>query len=319
MEGIDPELAAAIRGAARQALSAGVTVTLDIEDLCHDMWLWYLERPSVQRRFAETEFPSARQRLFYRSALQLLSGYELKRNTFSGHAAYTAGCVREALAGRSTNKFLRAILPVALEDLGRHNPGYLEALRSRYEDGVVPQDKAGERRLYHAMTSLLGHVNVEYLTANKATGLDQKGWSNLNGSDVLRWTHRANPGARHSQGGYSDPTADVAIGLIRGGDNPIELHDGSTTTYREEVMQEGFDQTVTVTTDGQASPIGMPEGVFDPGFNTQDRADMYRAAVFPDLYPDEKPMQIHNWSAQDREEYCGGQFTPGYRRFSVVR
>ncbi|WP_254368491.1 hypothetical protein [Mycobacteroides abscessus] len=39
---------------------------------------------------------------------------------------------------------------------------------------------------------------------------------------------------------------------------------------------------------------------------------MYRAEIFPELFPHEKPMRIENWSPQDREMYCGGQYTVGY-------
>lgn len=41
---------------------------------------------------------------------------------------------------------------------------------------------------------------------------------------------------------------------------------------------------------------------------TVTRNDMYRAAVFPGLYPEEKPMRVGNWHAEDREMYCGGPY-----------
>lgn len=53
-------------------------------------------------------------------------------------------------------------------------------------------------------------------------------------------------------------------------------------------------------------------GLFDGAFNGSPRSEMYRAQVTPDLFPDEKPMLIDNWPAQDREEYCGGEYTKGY-------
>lgn len=46
--------------------------------------------------------------------------------------------------------------------------------------------------------------------------------------------------------------------------------------------------------------------VFDSSFNGIPRSEMYRAQVTPDIYPNEKPMLIHQWSEQDREMYCGG-------------
>ncbi|WP_236746158.1 hypothetical protein [Mycobacteroides abscessus] len=41
---------------------------------------------------------------------------------------------------------------------------------------------------------------------------------------------------------------------------------------------------------------------------------MYRAEVFPELFPHEKRMRIENWSQQDREMYCGGIYTKGYTK-----
>jgi hypothetical protein len=38
---------------------------------------------------------------------------------------------------------------------------------------------------------------------------------------------------------------------------------------------------------------------------------LYRAQVTPDLFPNEGRMLIENWSAEDREMYCGGVFTKG--------
>jgi hypothetical protein len=34
-------------------------------------------------------------------------------------------------------------------------------------------------------------------------------------------------------------------------------------------------------------------------------ADMYRAWVIPDLYPNERQPRLENWSAEDKEAFCG--------------
>lgn len=52
--------------------------------------------------------------------------------------------------------------------------------------------------------------------------------------------------------------------------------------------------------------------LLDPMFNGMGRSEMYRAELFPDLFPHEKPMLIGNWSWDDLEMYVGGVFTPGY-------
>jgi len=43
----------------------------------------------------------------------------------------------------------------------------------------------------------------------------------------------------------------------------------------------------------------------DPLFNGLARVEMYRAQIIPDLFPNQKRMLIENWSADDREMYCG--------------
>jgi len=46
--------------------------------------------------------------------------------------------------------------------------------------------------------------------------------------------------------------------------------------------------------------------------------ELYRAQVFPELWPHEKEMLIENWSLEDLEMYVGGVFTPGYGRRMVM-
>lgn len=51
---------------------------------------------------------------------------------------------------------------------------------------------------------------------------------------------------------------------------------------------------------------GPAVNLFD---TTITRNDLYRSFVAPELYPEERPARIENWSAQDREMYCGGEYT----------
>ncbi|ABE67373.1 hypothetical protein PBI_CHE12_54 [Mycobacterium phage Che12] len=52
--------------------------------------------------------------------------------------------------------------------------------------------------------------------------------------------------------------------------------------------------------------------LLDPTFNGMPGSEMYRAEVFPELFPHQKPMRLENWSQDDLELYVGGAFTPGY-------
>ena len=54
--------------------------------------------------------------------------------------------------------------------------------------------------------------------------------------------------------------------------------------------------------------------IFDGGFNGATRSEMYRAQVAPELFPNEKPMLVRQWPAEDREAYCGGEYTVGYAK-----
>lgn len=58
----------------------------------------------------------------------------------------------------------------------------------------------------------------------------------------------------------------------------------------------------------------MNPNIFDGSFNGMPGSELYRSLVTPELFPHQKPMLINDWSAQDREEYCGGIYTPGYNQ-----
>ena len=56
------------------------------------------------------------------------------------------------------------------------------------------------------------------------------------------------------------------------------------------------------------------QNIMDGTFNGMGGSEFYRSQVVPELFPHEKPMLVENWSADDREMYCGGEWTPGYLR-----
>jgi hypothetical protein len=49
----------------------------------------------------------------------------------------------------------------------------------------------------------------------------------------------------------------------------------------------------------------MTLNIMDSLFNGMGGSELYRAALFPELFPHQPPMLIHNWSDLDREMYCG--------------
>lgn len=55
----------------------------------------------------------------------------------------------------------------------------------------------------------------------------------------------------------------------------------------------------------QQAEAGIIDSVFAPGFSSSPMADMYRAWVYPEIFPDQRQPVLKNWTAEDLEEYCG--------------
>lgn len=216
------------RAAAKALLEWGWDESQYLDDLTQSLWVWYLERPSVQTQFAQLieddQTPLVRN-LANKAAEQLLSEERYELNLFEDKSLYSSDSVREALRGESTNKYLIGALPVALKSVDEHNPLYAEAIRERYDDDVnYPPGSAGQKRLVRAVKSLTEEVNAMYI-ADDVKGIGSK--------DVMF------PEQRKRKGQHGDPTGDVAMALIDHGDNIIPVVDKtgevtSITTYRRE-------------------------------------------------------------------------------------
>lgn len=170
----------------------------DADDLTNDLWVWYAQRPSTQKMFADMQ-PWEIQKAAHRAAMQILAEQALEMDKFKGKSLYSSEAVRAALSGESNNKYLVSILPYALARLDARNANQREAIRRRYDDGVVPERGSSEEALLkRAVKSVSNEVNVIYLTA------DNDGVAN----------RTTNPESRRRQGRISDPTGDLAIALI---------------------------------------------------------------------------------------------------------
>ncbi|ASZ75219.1 helix-turn-helix DNA-binding domain protein [Mycobacterium phage MissWhite] len=194
------------RKAARSALFAWKQDEQGVGDLVNDLWVWYLERPGTQRKM-ESLSKNEAVVTARRAALQILSGQQLNGNEFNGRNLYSSDSVKDALSGQSTNRYLVDILPRAMDSLRAQNEVYAEAIRRRYDDGVVPVSRSKEQvQLSRAVKSLTEHVNIIAITA----GVDAEG----NVSEGPGSRHAVFPETRPTSGGHSDPTADIAILLI---------------------------------------------------------------------------------------------------------
>lgn len=185
----------------------------ELDNLTNDLWVWYLESPSVKDKLDNSD-PALARSLVVRQALKRLARNSLDADKFQGKVLFSVDAVKDALKGRSTNKFLKAILPIAMEAVQHkddYTPGreYAEALRSRYMDQQIPKTKHEENKLVYAHTAITDEVNINYLT------VDVEG---IGSANVMF------PGLRKRNGEHGDPTGNTALLLM---DNP---------EYREEYL-----------------------------------------------------------------------------------
>ncbi|SIG98560.1 Uncharacterised protein [Mycobacteroides abscessus subsp. abscessus] len=223
------------RAAAKALLEWGWDESQYLDDLAQSMWVWYLESPGTQRQFAnllaEGQIPLVRN-LANHAAVQILVDESIENDLSNNKIVYSTESVKDALKGRSTNKYLHDLIPLALqlvqqrddelEDRGSYR-GYAEAIRSRYTDGLVPKGSDADR-LTKAHKTVAVEVNNLNLSFDGGT---------------LGSCHRIPAEQRKRKGQYGDPTGDVAMALIEHGDNIIPVVDRTgevtaITTYRRE-------------------------------------------------------------------------------------
>lgn len=175
-----------------------------LEDLVQDLWLWWRERPSTQEKMEELSFPEQVKTVKIH-ALQLLSEQTLNSNLFQGRNLYSGDSIKDALKGKSTNRYLVDILPTALAALEDQNEGHAEAIRSRYTDMVVPSQGDKKMLLSRAAKALTEQVNIIVITAD-ADAYDRCRPGSAASVD---------PDTRKQTGSRpSDPTAAIALQLM---------------------------------------------------------------------------------------------------------
>lgn len=57
--------------------------------------------------------------------------------------------------------------------------------------------------------------------------------------------------------------------------------------------------------------------IMDTEFNGMGGSEFYRAQVFPELFPHEKPMLIDNWTVEDKEMFCGTAWRSHTRMYTI--
>ncbi|AKF14221.1 hypothetical protein SEA_LUCHADOR_57 [Mycobacterium phage Luchador] len=54
--------------------------------------------------------------------------------------------------------------------------------------------------------------------------------------------------------------------------------------------------------------------IMDPVFNGMPGSEMYRAEVFPELFPHQPRMRLENWSPEERAPLVGGEEAKAFYR-----
>lgn len=193
------------------------------DDLVQDLWLWYYGEVGDATRLKLSKLhPLEAVETFRSIALQTLSKQTLQANLFADNITYSGDSVKDALKGTSTNKYLYELLPLAMDALDNRNPNQAEAIRSRYEDGIVPAHAGGaDMVLVRAIQSLTAEVNVMSLT--------QTGEGPGSAGVVF-------PDSRRSKGVHGDPTGDMAVRLL--GPKPKRLTEEEWETMKREYAKE---------------------------------------------------------------------------------
>ncbi len=279
---------------AAQSVVADWCIEDGLDDLTQDLWVWYLERPGTQQKLSEME-AGEKVSVVKKAAHQIVSRKVLEDDVASGRLTYSSEAVKDCLKGKSTNKYLKRLVPRALDSIA---PQYAEAIKNRYETGLLPCGESEQQALKFAHKALTAQVNVLMLTE------EPKG------------RNAVFPETRRSKGGHSDPTLDAVLGLLS---DKADKRIQTVNTHKEPTGDTSYRVEMLSVFDDWFARTIPPEGtrksymsLTDNFFNGGHRSEMYRAQVAPELFPNEKPMLIENWSAEDREMYCGGNFTKGY-------
>lgn len=253
------ELEELFKKAARAAIRQWVTC-LPEEDLSQELWYWYLSRPSVRAAFADLD-TRAQLQLAIRQAHRVVSEYTEKDHVFREDMFCSVDDVKQVLKGEANTGEISRLLPAAFSALSERHTRYSDALMSRYRDGNVPEQGAAAQLLSDALAALTQEVN----RLKGGEGLA------VHGGPKLRNPVPAE--ARKLQGSHSDPTATAALALLAGSREAQELY-----------IDDWSGVNVVPATESKPYQLS----VFDAEFNDMPRIEMYRAYVFPDLYPEER-------------------------------
>lgn len=165
------------------------------DDLLQDLLEWYLSRPATRLKM-ESLVDAEVFVTFKRHAQQALSEQQLEDNIQKDKVMFSTDSIKRYLKGKSTNKYLIEVVPIALDMI---NEKHKESLLSRYVDGKIPAQGKDAEFLSNSHKTLTAMVNLIQLTTESKT----IGSRNVVFPDTIK-----------PSGSHGDPTASIALTLI---------------------------------------------------------------------------------------------------------
>lgn len=232
-----------------------------IDDVAQDLGLRFLEDSTFREVVKSCRNSRHRVSILVTRAHELFGEIREGSLVANNRVLYSVSSVKELLKGRSSNKQLLDLLPEAMDRLRERHEPYAEVIESRYGRSEVPNTKTAENCLMNAHIAITGEIN----RANRRQAETHNGPS---------MKHAVPPEERKAKGGSSDPTYEMAMGVM-------SSDEAREAFYVEEPLPVPHKEI----TGGSSNPAW---NIFDHEFMGMPGLDSYRASVYPDLYPNER-------------------------------
>jgi hypothetical protein len=139
---------------------------VEADDLEQEIYLHLIERPNVIDTLLNDFDDKRRLSALIKLGHQIAAGERADYEVFSGNFKYSVDDVKRKLKWASNKGAAKSIgnlsmdndLKAGMSRLEESNQGYAEAIRLRYEEGVIPSG-ADQDRLSHALTALTTQMN----------------------------------------------------------------------------------------------------------------------------------------------------------------
>ena len=141
---------------------------VEADDLEQEIYLRLLETPATIDRLMEDFDEKQRLSALIKMGHQIAAGERADYEVFSGNFKYSVDDVKRKLNWASNKGAAKSIgnlsmdndLKAGMSRLEESNQGYAEAIRLRYQDGIVPiSGSADQKRLSDALTALTTQMN----------------------------------------------------------------------------------------------------------------------------------------------------------------